>query len=307
MKVLLTGATGLLGSHLMEQLTSNGHQVTALVREIPARSFLGSVKPTCELIQGDLFNNHIPGEFDTVIHAAAMTSADHSKKEELWRVNFEGTQKFYQQMKNRFGVWVQVSSISTLCNGTQNLVTENHQGQCRPTPYAESKLAADQWLDAQSAETLVVHPCYMLGKWDSKPSSGAIFHAVKMGKISRFQNAVKNFVSPRDVSRGILQAIANGSRGHYILGNENVEIAKFFNLLADEMNIDSPMTPAPLTAESADWMKEFCVASSVSIEKAQKVFGYSPQVNLPEMLRETMNYFEQYKLLRRTRESRPSA
>lgn len=307
MKVLLTGATGLLGSHLLKQLTSAGYQVSALVREIPQRSYLGAHREqlgsNLSLIHGDLLNCEIPGEFDVVIHGAAMTSADPSRKDEIWKVNLNGTQNLFDHLKNRYGKWVQISSVSTLSDGSQETVSEAHQGQCRPTPYAESKLAADRWLDSQSSDILTIHPCYMLGEWDSKPSSGAIFHAVKMGKLTSFPKAVKNFVSPKDVAEGILKAMDGKRRGHYLLGHENVVLSDFFELLKREINLPSTAEGA---ATSPEWMNEFAVTSAVSSDKARADFGYSPKVSLPQMLRETMDYFEKYKLLRRAKEPRPS-
>ncbi|MBK7963631.1 MAG: NAD-dependent epimerase/dehydratase family protein [Bdellovibrionales bacterium] len=303
MRVFLTGATGLLGSHIAQQLLSRGIKVTVLVRAIPQKSFLGQYrdqyKDRIEIIEGDLNQCLVAGSFDVVIHAAAMTSVDHTKSDEIWNVNLNGTKKLFQSLQGRFGTWVQISSISTMCDGGQVLVDESLQGRVRKTPYAESKLAADNWLSTQREQVLTIHPCYLLGQWDSKPSSGAIFHALKFKKISSFQNSIKNFVSPRDVAVGILGALDRGLSGHYILGNENVPLDQFFKTISREMNIPMDIKEEPLTLTSPDWAKEFCAAAEVNWSKAKSEISYNPKVSLAEMVRETMDYFEQHKMLRR--------
>lgn len=308
MRVFLTGATGLLGSHVTEQLLLQGAKVSALVRSIPQKSFLGSQSQNSNvnLIEGDLDNpsvwqNKIQGTFDAVIHCAALATVDQSLKSEAWRINFLGTQKAHQVLREKAEQWIQISSISTLCNGEHSMVDESHQGQARKTPYAESKLAADQWLDSVDPDALIIHPCYMFGEWDSRPSSGAIFYALKFKKIQTYQNTMKNFVAARDVAKGILQALHQRARGHYIFGNENVILQDFFLEICREMNISFDLNEEALSEQSPDWAKEFCAASAVSWEKARKELSYAPEQNLKNMLKEAMDYFERNKMLRRSK------
>lgn len=185
MKVLLTGATGLLGSHITELLLKENIEVHALIRKIPRKSFIGSLGENLPanlfLIEADLDSyNPKPGDsFDAVIHAAAFVSSDETQKDQIWHVNDTATRELYNRLNGHFKKWVQVSSIATLCNGDDELVDEGLHGHARNTPYAQSKLSADKWLMENHPDALIIHPTYMLGKWDSKPSSGAVFLHLK--------------------------------------------------------------------------------------------------------------------------------
>ncbi len=311
MRIFLSGATGLLGSHITEQLIHRGDKVVALVRAVPQKSFLGHVDASgagsVELIKGDLedlsWASQLQGDFDAVIHCAALASVDSKLKEQMWKINFLGTQSLYQLLRPRTKKWIQISSISTMCSGEHELVDETFQGQARKTFYAESKLATDQWLDFTDPSALIIHPCYMLGKWDAKPSSGSIFFAVKFKKIQTYHNSTKNFVAAQDVARGVLQALDRSAKGHFILGNENISLKLFFTELCREMNMDFELLEKPLNEDSTDWAKELCAASAVTWQKARAELSYNPQIKIKELLKETMDYFEEFKMLRRAKNS----
>lgn len=314
MKVFLTGGSGLLGSHLLDQLLKRGDHVTALVREIPQRSFLGQLilenssledaqqkLKNLTLIKGDLSSFQAGGEFDVVIHAAAKTSALEAEKDLVWDVNLKGTQELHNTLKGRFQHWVQVSSIATMSDGSLEMVNEDQIGLARETAYAQSKLAGEKWIESQISKALIIHPCYMLGPWDAKPSSGAIFHAVRFGKINSYANVSKNFVAAADVAAGILKAVDQKADGHFILGNENIRLKEFFHLISQELQIPFAMTEKKVSDLSSDLEKEFNLTSGASIEKAQRKFSYQPQVNIVQMLKETMDYYEKFRMLKRAK------
>jgi nucleoside-diphosphate-sugar epimerase len=309
MRVLLTGATGLLGSHLVEQILAKGWFLTVLVRAIPQRSFLGQLRKDeistnlfsdrLQIQEGSLESHNISEHFDVVIHNAAKVSAEASEADLVWKTNFEGTQQLYRSLEGKFKKWVQISSIATLCDGQADIVDELYIGSARKTPYAESKLAAGKWLEAQNKDTLLIHPCYMLGRWDSKPSSGVIFHAVRFGKIHSYAEATKNFIAASDVAKGIIQGIDLNSQGNYILGNENISLTKFFMELTRVLNVPNSLVIEELSNESTDFTKEFCMTSAVDCSKARQELNFFPNVHLVQMLEETMEYFERFKMLKR--------
>jgi dihydroflavonol-4-reductase len=309
MKLLLTGSTGLLGSHLLRILLAETHQVHCLTRSIPQRSYLGQSEvlssPKIKVIEGDLFSTLENETFDVVIHTAAMTSVDQNLRDEIWKVNVEGTKHLFQQLKGRFQKWVQISSIATLCDGTESQVTELSLGKFRPTAYAESKYHAESFIRSESPSALIVHPCYLLGAWDAKPSSGALLHALKWGKLEGYLNVEKNFVAASDVARGILQALERNAEGSYILGNENLWLKDFFKLAANELHLLN--TPPEISASqmTSDWIKEFCTASSVNWSKAQKDFSYNPRMSTTQALKELMDYFESFRMLKRAPKPHP--
>ena len=147
--------------------------------------------------------------------------------------------------------------------------------------------------------SLIVHPTYMLGKWDSKPSSGAIFFALKYKKLKTFLNKNKNFVGANDVANGILNAIESGQSGFFILGNINISIKEFLLKASKELNIPFNLNEVELSDATDEFVKEFCLSSNVSSNKAMAAFGYTPVQNLEELMKEVLDYFEEYRMLKR--------
>ncbi len=303
-QVLLTGATGLLGSHLLEQGLSLGYTFYVLTRDISARTYLHSVKDNSaqiKIISADLLSIEtasLPKNIDIVIHSAALASSRSEDAKLMQDINVTATKNLYNHYRDQNIKWIQISSVSTLCNGKSDWVDESFQGQCRDTAYAKSKLEADQWLESQSNNILYIHPCYMLDSWDSKPSSGVVLYALKFNKITKYQNKTKNFVAARDVAKGVFQAIEKNVQGHYLLGHHNIKIEEFLKIASQDLGV--PYT-AQITDEDLDdpFAKEFCAASSVDISKASRDFGYNPTTPLATSVKNAVDYFSKMRMLRR--------
>ena len=301
--ILITGATGLLGSHLLEKALLDNHKVTVLARNIPQRSFLHLKQKNVQIISKSLedIQSSDLSSYDYVIHAAAKTSADPLDGETLLNANFKNTVSLQEKLKNRYSKWVQISSVATMCDGSSDLVDESFQGNVRKTAYAESKLLADQYLETNTEKTLFIHPCYLLGRWDSKPSSGAIFYALRMQKIKHYKDNYKNFVNASDVATAVFQALEHNCSGHYLIGNENLKISDFFERACIELNCEN--TTIPSNNES-DWtdspiVKEFCQSSKIDFNKAIRDFNYNPHINISASIFETIEYFSEFKMLKR--------
>lgn len=313
MKVLLTGASGLLGSHLLEQGLKWGHQFIVISRNdaqnLPKRGHLHTLLDKVKLVQMDLakvesYPDNLFKGVDLIINAAALASSRSGDADAMQAVNIQGPVQLYHKAKSE-GIfdWVQISSISTMCDGTKKadeIVTESDHGKFRPTLYAKQKYELDQWLESQQEgmKTLFLHPCYMLGRYDSRPSSGAIFMALKMKKFPLLVDAQKNFVAASDVAKGVWQAIASKKTGHYILGGHNHFISDFIQLSLGKLSLP-PGSVAFVDQQTFDhselmnheqkaFAKEFCLASAVSFEKASKDFGYAPELNLEQMTEEAI-------------------
>jgi dihydroflavonol-4-reductase len=305
MRVFLTGATGLLGSHLLEQGLRRGFQFSVLARDVSPRSFLSTVQnqtKQLEVIRADLLNldpTLLPKEIDVVVHCAGLASSRLEDQKQMRDLNVVATQNLYNLLSDRGAQWIQISSVSTMCDGNNTVVTEDLQGHCRDTGYAKSKLEIDNWLESKRSNILFAHPCYMLGPWDSKPSSGIIFHALKMKKHFKFHDGIKNFIHAADVATGIYQALGKGCQGHYLLGHHNVRIQEFLEKVAKELRISNPAQTDKLEALEP-YAREFCLSAAVSCEKAKQDFGFAPIVSLEQTLTETMDYFSKMKMLRRS-------
>ena len=314
--VLITGATGLLGAHLIQIGLQERIMISPVARSMNRRSYLDTVKDKVPLFEADLTREDITKIFplngiDTIIHCAGLASPRKEDEQKMRNINLGATQRLFKQaVESGVRNWVQVSSIATLQGTmTKNELSEEALGTPRETVYARTKYEAEKWLDQQRmnvSRLITVHPTYMLGPWDAKPSSGAIVFAVKMRKLKHFINVTKNFVSPKDVALGIWKALETGVSGHYILGHENCEFKVFVTKLLKALKMDTQSLKEILENElntiksesEKALLREHCIASSVSSQKAANDFGYQPKIGLDEMIKSAIDYFQEMKLLR---------
>ncbi len=138
----------------------------------------------------------------------------------------------------------------------------------------------------------------MLGKWDAKPSSGAILMALQMKRLPGIYPGIKNFVYAGDVARGVYEAVQKKVSGRYILGGENISLQSFFHHCSKALGVDLKLEQISLDQlESTPVFKDFFLANSVNDSKAREEWGYKSDVRLDEMLSETVAYFRSNKLL----------
>ena len=321
MKILLTGASGLLGAHLLEQGLKRGFDFKAVARKVSRRSFLFQVKDQVEVLSFDLTDPKswpadIFDKIDVVIHCAGLASPFARDEEKMRLLNIDGTKNLFQAAKkyqgSRLKKWVQISSVSTLSSGEGNEpLDEERIGKFRPTPYAKTKYEAVCWLNDNRGEIdlLTIHPCYMLGPWDARPSSGAILFAFFLKRIKYLIDATKNFVSPKDVAIGIYQALKANAQGHFILGGENLKLSKFVELVAKHLQLDSidtqfidnpSLQALDLSEDQLASIKEFSLSDPISWSKASENFSYNPQTSTEQMIFETVQYFIDNRMLRLT-------
>lgn len=165
-KILVTGATGFIGSHLIERLLKEGYEVWALVR---------SRKPLPEsvnMIYGDLTGGDLPPlrGFDHVFHLAALTRA--LVPSDYYKVNFLGTKSLVERLLRDGGLkgrFVFLSSLSAQgpAFGSRPCTEEDVP---RPvSPYGKSKLEAETFLKGISDEldVLIVRPSIVYGPRDT--------------------------------------------------------------------------------------------------------------------------------------------
>lgn len=172
MKVLVTGATGFLGSHVAEQLKAKGHDVRALVRRSSKTDFLdrlGVELVNASLEEGKGLEEAVDG-VDAVVHGAAIVKA--RTPAEFRYVNTGGTEHLIKAAAavpnlRRF---VYVSSLAAHGFGTNGSPRSFDEPSDPPTFYGKSKLAGERAvLDRKDAMPVtIIRPPAIYGPRDNE-------------------------------------------------------------------------------------------------------------------------------------------
>jgi len=257
--VFVTGANGLLGSHLLLELLRRGERVRALAR---VGSDLGPVQalfrwygPEAETgweridwVFGDIldipFMETALEGIGQVYHCAAMISFDPADEETLLKVNWEGTRNLVN-LCLALGVptFCQVSSIATL-GGIGAVCTEADTSEPGGTSgYAISKYLAEMevWRGGQEGlKTVIVNPGVILGPGPLNRGSSRFFAETASGL--RFSPpGGTGFVGVRDVARAMLELTTASCFGErFILVSENLGYGDLIGLIARRLQVPAP-------------------------------------------------------------------
>ena len=256
MRIFVTGGTGLLGNTILRQLTQSGHELLALVRgEVDARVFEGV---ETEFASGDLLDRDLIFESvsrsDAVIHSAGLIHIGWKRLEESMRVNRDGTRVIVEACLRHRRKLVHVGTVNTLAIGSRDAPAnetsplENAGGQI-PCSYVRSKRAGvDEVLRGveQGLHAVIVHPGFMLGPWDWKPSSGRMMVEVGRSWKPIAPSGGCSVCDSRDVASGAIAAMTAevDSGRQYILAGENCRYVDLWTEMAQRMSARRPIMAA---------------------------------------------------------------
>ncbi|MEL6190608.1 MAG: NAD-dependent epimerase/dehydratase family protein [Bacteroidota bacterium] len=256
MKVFLTGGTGLLGANLAREILKRGYEVTALIRPASDVSSLEGLELSFhegDLLRPDTLRSGLEG-CTYVIHAAANTDVWPIYSQAQWDANVVGTQHMIQATQ-KAGIkrFIHVSTANAFGFGSkENPGTEESpflSGKYK-LGYIDSKYAAQQVVEKsikeQKLPAIIVNPTFMIGPYDSKPSSGAMVRGIMDGGVPGYPAGGKNFVAVKDVAVATVNSLQMGRIGEsYILGNENLSFKEAFQLMAEVAGVKPPSIPLP--------------------------------------------------------------
>ncbi|PWH12782.1 MAG: NAD-dependent dehydratase [Anaerolineae bacterium] len=312
-KVLVTGAGGFIGSHLVEQLVAQGARVRAFVR-YNSRADLGLLKLTppeirsqLEIIGGDLRDEHAVRKAiegcQVVLHLGALISIPYSYYHpvEVAQTNLIGTLNVLNACREA-GVERLVHTSTSEVYGTarQVPISETHplQGQ---SPYSASKIGADKLAEsfhcAFGLPVVILRPFNTYGP---RQSARAVIPAVitqaltlpviKLGNVQ----TTRDFTFVQDTVNGFLLAAQTaGIEGKTInLGTgSEIRIADLVEKIIAKVN-----RPVQIQVEEQRLRPE---ASEVyrllsDNSQAKQVLGWFPQVNLDDGLDQTITWIRQH-------------
>ncbi|WMN08014.1 NAD-dependent epimerase/dehydratase family protein [Marivirga arenosa] len=251
--VLLTGATGLLGTQILRKLILQGHKVFA-VKRAGSNSNINSELVTWisyDSYSQNLFDK-VSQKIDIVIHAAALVSYLQKDKEKIFSVNQDWTLKIANDaLLAKVDQFIFISSVSALGkNGVNNIVKEdtNFSEQSFITNYGKSKREAELKLKEMSEyglPLLILNPSVIIGPANKYQSSAQLFGYISDNKPF-FTKGIINYVDARDVAEIILNCVDNEIvNQQYVVSASYISYEKFFNAIAKELKKRPPFIPVP--------------------------------------------------------------
>lgn len=238
--ILVTGASGLVGSHLLQQLIQAGQSVKALYRNtIPEIANTSGV----EWVKGDILDvvalEESMDQVDQVFHCAAVVSFNPSQKSAMQHTNIEGTANVVNACINR-GVkrLLFVSSVAALgriredkpINESMNWTPETSNSEYGKTKYLSEM---EVWRGmSEGLSVVVVNPVIILGNGDWENGSSGIFKSA-YNEFPWYTEGMSGFVDVKDVVSAmvlLMNSSINGER--FILSGHNAYYKDIFGLIA---------------------------------------------------------------------------
>jgi len=322
MSILITGATGFIGSHITKKLVQRGEKVKVLLRKTSKTQNIDNLN--VEKVYGDILDKesiiNALQDCDTLYHSAGLVSfkkADYKKMEDI---NVTGAKNVLSAaMECGLKRVLFTSSVAAIGpDSTKDLITEETEFRIydKNIGYMNDKYDAEQVAHEYIGKGLpvtILNPSVVLGAGDIYLSSTASVLWFCKKKFPGYMDGTLNVVDVEDVAEGHVLAAEKGRVGErYILGNTNLNIKEYFNLLEKVSGVKAPGIKIPYfaaygtayfieriigrsfpnyTTMDLDSVKLSRFNWQVDSSKAVNELGYK-QTPVEETLRKTVDWFK---------------
>ncbi|MEU6587336.1 NAD-dependent epimerase/dehydratase family protein [Nocardia sp. NPDC046763] len=330
MKVLVTGGTGFLGSHIVDQALAAGDEVRVLARPTGDLGYLRSL-PEVEIVHGDL------GDADSlvaackgvdVVHHSAGRVAETGHRDQFWEANVEGTRRLMDAARaagtGRF-VFVSSPSVATEYDRDRFGIDESEPYVRNPKSYyVETKAIAEREVlaaDGPDFTTCALRPRMIWG-----PRSGGwmtlLLNKIRSGRLPDLSGGKPVLVSIthcEHAARACVQASrsdAVAGKPYFLADAEDVDLWGFARDLATAFDLTPPTRTIPkpvlngviavfdtiwkipglqsrVAPPLSSWtVAALTVSNTYDTSAAQRDFGYAPTVSLRDGLNRYVEWVE---------------
>jgi len=319
MKLLVTGATGFLGSTLVPMLREAGHDIRALVRS-------GAPFPGAETVKGDVRDpdsvRRALAGVEGLYHLAGLVSRDPADARTMYDLHVEGTRNLLTAAVHAgLRRIVLASSSGTIgVSRVRRVATEEDDYPIEAVgnwPYYLSKIYEEKIaieLSRRGLPVVILNPSLLLGPGDARMSSTQDIFRFLMGRIPVMPRGGISFVDVRDAAKAFVAALIRGNVGErHLLGAANWEFTEFFARLGRIAHRPPPLLrmPSPLKIAAARWMERWArdrgrepdlPASDVEMgecwffidsAKSERLLGFHPRDPV-ETLTDTVHYVRRH-------------
>ena len=331
MKILITGASGFIGSFIVEEALKQGFETWAAVRKSSSKEYLQDERiHFIELnlsSKAQLIEQLRPHQFDYVVHAAGVTKC--LNKADFRRINTEGTKNLVdalldlQMPLKRF---VFLSSLSVFGAIKERLPYDEIREDDTPQPnteYGRSKLEAERYIDSIGSRIpyIILRPTGVYG-----PKEKDYFMMAKSIKqhidfAVGYQRQDITFVYVTDVVQAVFLALEKGETGRkYFLSDGQVyQSTTFSDLIHEELGrpwwlrITAPVWVLRIVTFFGEYIGHITGKVTAlnndkynilrqrnwrcDIEPARRELGFEPKVQLKEGVKTTIRWYKDHKWL----------
>jgi NAD dependent epimerase/dehydratase len=307
-KILVTGADGFIGSHLVEMLVSKGHKVKALSQYNSLNNFgcLENIncKKKIEIFTGDIrdsnYCEYISKDIDIIFHLAALIGIPYSYMaiENYIETNIKGTVNIcYAAKKNNVSRLIHTSTSEVYGTAQYVPIDERHPLQPQ-SPYSATKIAADAMvMSFYNSFNLPITIARPFNTYGPRQSARAVIPTIitqiasgkkkiKLGDLS----PTRDFNYVEDCCRGfIMLSESKKTIGEIINIGSNTEISigEIFDLIKELMSSDATLSndkqrKRPKNSE----VFRLCCDN----KKIKELVSYKPKINIRNGLKKTINW-----------------
>lgn len=282
MSILVTGGTGFLGRHLIQQLVESGEKkINVLTRSFDeGLAELGVTQIEGSLLDGDALKRALKN-VKQVYHLAGRVERDPSSAHLMYELHVDGTRHLLDRILDTKVEKIVVASTSGTVGVSKfdDYIADDDSPTVEEVvskwPYYLSKIYAERVCERYIREydlpIVMMRPTLLLGPGDERKSSTEDVEKFLNGDIPSVPSGGLSFVDVRDVANAFILAMESGGAGDtFLLGAQNLTVESFFDELATLSGKAAPKLHLPQNA---------AVFSAKVLDSAMKFFGKRASVD----------------------------
>jgi dihydroflavonol-4-reductase len=318
--ILITGATGLLGSQITLDLIKNGKNLRLFYHSSSSKNKLihylthfgidnQTIQSKLNWFQGDIRSLHDVESAcegcDEIIHCAALVSFEKKHFNLLFQINREGTANCVN-MALKLGIKKMIYISSTAAIGSDSLLSETIKretngwnGNENVSNYSLSKYSAEKevWRGIEEGlNAVIVNPSVIFGAGSWNDSSLKIFRTIKSG-LNYYTRGANAFVDVRDVSEIVCKLFDSTiSAERFLVTGTNTSFKNLFDLISEKLVVKKPNKLAGSFLTSFAWrldaFKSLFTRKAPTITKESARSSQSIQTYSTEKIRKQFPDFQ---------------